>query len=123
MAYEIKNQRAVSCGAHIVQETCEVAGLIRIGEVFAAMRETAHHGDDPSHILKLMHSIASLAISAGPQMIALRHITSKPTSRVVAPTSSRPNNDPFDATPLMHQHAATRYDKLRTTSRSSSSRQ
>jgi hypothetical protein len=66
------------------------------------MREMPHHGDDPSHILKRMHSIASLATSAGPQMIALRHITSrKPTSCVVAPTSSRPNNDPFDATPLM----------------------
>ena len=38
----------------------------------SAMCEMAHHGDDPSHILKLMHSIASLAISAGPQMIALR---------------------------------------------------
>ena len=66
------------------------------------MRELAHHGDDPSYILKLMHSIASLAIYAGPQMIALRHITSsEPTSCVVAPTSSRPKNDPFDATPLM----------------------
>jgi hypothetical protein len=84
------------------RKRARVAGLIRIGGVFAAMREMAHHGDDPSHILKLMHSIASLAIYAGPQMIALRHITSrKPTSCVVAPTSSRPNNDPFDATPLM----------------------
>ena len=57
MAHEIKNQRAVSCGAHIVQETCEVAGLIRIGGVFAAMREMAHHGDDLSHILKRMHNV------------------------------------------------------------------
>jgi hypothetical protein len=65
----------------------------------SAMREMAHHGDDPAHILKLMHSIASLAIYAGPQMIALRHITSrKPTSCGGAPTRSRSNNDPDDET-------------------------
>jgi len=73
-----------------------------VHHVICDMREMAHHGDDPSHILKLMHSIAPLANYVGPQTTMRRCMTSrKPTSCVVAPTSSRPNNDPFDATPLM----------------------